>query len=241
MTDLTSLSLPGLIELELKESEVLRARRGLASVESDRFEHLIHIPSTRVVDVTRTLAAIDMELRRGARLIQHGYSPPWQRMAEQSDLLWRWPDPDIPSAPRPLSPSTGGMHVLRAEQGSLEAFLEPYGLVRDALLSDPLQLALTVQSVWANVRRVASILNGTLILDSRSTRVRSLAGRVATKGLPDGSKYVHRTYDRNGNLRSETIIEIGNRPRDEFENLDWTDDYPQFLEEDEDDKPEDAK
>lgn len=60
--------------------------------------------------------------------------------------------------PRPIRTPAGGLELRRAESGSLEILLEPYGLVRDILLYEPLQMAMTLAGLFGGAVRARAWL-----------------------------------------------------------------------------------
>lgn len=60
--------------------------------------------------------------------------------------------------PRPIRTTAGGLELRRAESGSLEIILEPYGLVRDILLYEPLQIAMTLAGLFGGAVRARAWL-----------------------------------------------------------------------------------
>lgn len=89
--------------------------------------------NARATSTARSLWAFDREFRRAARIV-----------GSQS----------FRGLPSPLSAEQGGLVIQQSRAGSIEIVLEPYGLVRDLLLSDPLQITVTAYALLGGVRRV---------------------------------------------------------------------------------------
>jgi hypothetical protein len=60
--------------------------------------------------------------------------------------------------PAPLSTRYGGLSIREANVGSLELILDPYGVLRDLLLSDPLQMAVTAYALLGGARKILARL-----------------------------------------------------------------------------------
>jgi hypothetical protein len=92
---------------------------------------LLHRDDVGATAVGRNLWLLDREVRRAAAIVR-------QR--------------PFRSFPRPLPPSRSGLRVADTRPGSLDLLLEPFGLVRDLLLSDPVQMTLTFFTLMGGVR-----------------------------------------------------------------------------------------
>ncbi len=85
------------------------------------------VVSQQVTRIGSSLTSLDRETRRAAALMT-------RPGAHKSETV-----------PRPISVSEGGYRLEDAKAGSSVSVLAPYGAVAAVLLSDPIQLALTVQ------------------------------------------------------------------------------------------------
>lgn len=107
-------------------------------------EGRLFLPDRQATTAALALYHVDLETRRAAHLLSL-LSTPESASPDAFSLL---PPEEWLT---PARPSDGGLTVERAEPGSLEVYLLAYGLVSQFLLSDPVQLTLTMQQLlgWA--------------------------------------------------------------------------------------------
>ena len=94
----------------------------------------------RVVTAGAFIVEIDRELRRSVALVR-GNEP--MARGQEGRL-------GIP----PISPNVGDLELRHAESGSLQFLLEPYGLVPDVMLFEPLQVLLGLAALYSGAGRV---------------------------------------------------------------------------------------
>jgi hypothetical protein len=124
-------------------------------------EAVLRSPDQQASRAALALYDIDREARRAARIVagRGDYQPrtddpvPIRKAVEQARGA---------SARRLLRPAptrVGGFRLLRSDEGSAEFYLDAYGLLRDLLLNDPLQIILTLASIFGAgqfvVRRIS--------------------------------------------------------------------------------------
>lgn len=115
-----------------------------------------HVPAGHASQAAIALYDIDRETRRAIRIIAgRGQFEP---RIHETELVQRSVERARSQSPRqllrPIPTGLGGFELLRAEPGSANFFLEAYGLLSAVLLSDPLQLALTLNSLFSMPARV---------------------------------------------------------------------------------------
>jgi hypothetical protein len=119
-------------------------------------EARLHVPEAQATRAALTLYDIDREARRAVRIIagRGRYEPG----VGEEPAIYRTVERARESTPRRLLRPTpiqvGGFRLLRAEEGSADFFLDAYGLLASILLADPLQLALTLKSIFGWPTRV---------------------------------------------------------------------------------------
>jgi hypothetical protein len=122
-------------------------------------EARLHVPEAQASRAALTLYDIDREARRAVRIIVgRGIFDPAYDVAGEVPVAARLIEQARTTTPRrllrPAPIRVGGFRLLRAEEGSADFFLDAYGLLAAVLLADPVQLALTLKSIFGWPARV---------------------------------------------------------------------------------------
>jgi hypothetical protein len=159
----------------------------------------LFLPTPEATPFALTLYGLDRELRRSVRLVESEY-----RTKRTADT--------IAAAYSPLPVSEGGLALDRARAGSLISDLSPYGAVAAFLLSDPVQLVLTVRELLGWTGQVITRVRraGSPDIDIVGTPDQSVSVRLSKRGVrvdhvPEGTRVKVRHRTRSG---AETTVKI---------------------------------
>jgi hypothetical protein len=103
----------------------------------------------RATPVGLMLYKLDLEVRRAMEIVRNEFSAP-----PKDQTVWR--------TFRPMRVRDGGLALAGAEIGSVDLLLVGFGAVGHVLLSDPVQLALTVKELLGLGRRCVVSVKGRL-------------------------------------------------------------------------------
>jgi hypothetical protein len=140
-----------------------------------------HIPETQASRAALALYDLDREARRAVRVMAG--------RGQYSEATWEGEAAvlrEIQSARgasprrllRPTAIDYGGFNLEKAEPGTTEFFLQAYGLLAGILLADPVQFAITLQSILGTTARVLMRIRG----PRRETETRDLSQEFKFEG-----------------------------------------------------------
>jgi hypothetical protein len=173
-----------------------RAVAGDAPPEEVRVR--LYLPTNRATPAALALYALDRETRRATVILQQGFGTDEPRETVARTF-------------RPLPVKDGGLALNSAQFASADLFLVAFGVVSQALLSNPVQLTLTVKELLGWGRLVVRVRHPFLDREReavdlrRGFRVKSNRKGVSVEGVPEGTRVTveHRLADG-----TETKIEV---------------------------------
>lgn len=172
--------------------------------EADGLEIELSFGGNQLTRTALFLTDLDRELRRAAAL----------RSREVAFGSGRY------GLPRPIRTTTGGLELRRAESGSLEILLEPYGLVRDILLFEPLQIVMTLAGLFGGAVRARAWLR------RRRDQTSAVAPGDADRPLIDTAELVFPELGRVDFIPDGARVEIRRTNRGDAEELVIVIDFP---------------
>jgi hypothetical protein len=160
----------------------------------------LHLQEADATPAALTVYDVDRELRRAVTILR-------------SEFRAETPYRTVATTFRPLPVRDGGLSIERAEAGSLDLFFAVSGAVAQALLSDPIQLTLTLRELLAWTGHILVTLGRVsgqpvkpqLVHGSEGIQIETGPDGLRVSGVPEGVSLVVDHTARDG---SETHIEI---------------------------------
>lgn len=161
------------------------AWRGFVDTDAppERVRFRIFLPDSRATPFALVLYDVDREIRRATTISENEFvAPPNPRKT----VARTFP---------PVNLKDGGLSVETAEVGSIDVVLAAFGAVEQAVLSDPVRLALTLRELlgWTGriTIRVKRALGGeqrSIVNEGDSFRVETRDSGVSITDVPEGTR-----------------------------------------------------